>query len=63
MAGLRNEWSPVFVSGDGQMVLLAHTSAPTGNASGAGQRWWLPASSGSSAAPGTCGRPNVNEVG
>jgi hypothetical protein len=63
IAGLRNEWSPVFVSGDGQMVLLAHTSAPTGSASGAGQSWWLPAGSRSSAAPGTCGRPHVNDAG
>ena len=53
---LRSEWSPVFVSDDGEMIVLAHESAATGGAQDA-PRWWdLSTPSRKLAPPGVCGR-------
>jgi hypothetical protein len=55
--GLRSDWSPVFESGDGEMILLAHASAPDrGTAAGADEWWNLSTPSAPHAAPGDCGR-------
>jgi hypothetical protein len=52
---LRREWSPVFVSTDGNLVLLAHRSAGASTAQ-LGDAWWRLSSSFVRVAPGTCGR-------
>jgi hypothetical protein len=53
---LRSEWSPVFVSGDREMIVLAHESAPNRGAEVV-PRWWdLSTPSRKLAAPGNCGR-------
>jgi hypothetical protein len=53
---LRWHWSPVFVSSDGLMVLLAHRSAAAAQfVHGSGQWWKLP-SPPRRVDPGTCGR-------
>ena len=60
---VRREWSPIFVSDDGRMILLAHASAPTSEARGP-ENWWS-LSEGpliNPAEPGTCGRPWVREM-
>ena len=52
---LREQWSPVFVSTDGNLVLLAHRSAGASTAQ-PGDEWWKLSSSFVRVAPGTCGR-------
>jgi hypothetical protein len=53
---LRREWAPVFLSGDGNMVLLAHESAGTSAAVESEDSWWSLAGRRSTAPFGTCGR-------
>lgn len=53
---LRGEWTPVFVSEDGRMVLLAHESARAIGAVDGEQPWWSLAGRASTAPFGTCGR-------
>jgi hypothetical protein len=57
LKALRREWSPIFISNDGEMVLLAHTP-PAGNAAVEGQEsWWsLESDQTDVAEPGTCGQ-------
>jgi hypothetical protein len=52
---LRRDWSPVFVSSDGRMVLLAHRDAGAGPAAQSAEWWKLP-SAPERVEPGTCGR-------
>jgi hypothetical protein len=54
---LRSDWAPVFVSGDGEMIVVAHDSGPNrATASGADEWWNLSTPEIPPAAPGTCGR-------
>jgi hypothetical protein len=53
---LRRGWSPVFVSSDGLMVLLAHRSAATAQAAQADVAWWELPNPPRRVPPGTCGR-------
>jgi hypothetical protein len=54
---LREEWSPLFVSSDGRMVVLAHESAAAGRGGEVEGEWWdLAAGFVPQARPGTCGR-------
>jgi hypothetical protein len=55
LAKFRAEWSPVFMSGDDTMVMLAHRPANKVE----GHAWWVRAASRERVAPGTCGRPYV----
>jgi hypothetical protein len=60
---VRREWSPIFISDDGRMILLAHASAPSSEARGP-DNWWT-VSEGrliTPAEPGTCGRPWAREM-
>jgi hypothetical protein len=53
---LRRDWSPVFVSSDGIMVVLAHRSAAAAQfVQGSGEWWTLPGPP-LRVDPGTCGR-------
>jgi hypothetical protein len=57
LGGLRSDWSPVFESDDGEMIVLAHESAPDrGTAAGADEWWNLSTPRAPHAAPGECGR-------
>jgi hypothetical protein len=62
LSEVRREWSPVFISRDGGMVLLAHESAATGEAVDAVRAWWRFPGRPRSAKPGHCGR-SPYEVG
>ena len=54
---LRSEWSPVFVSSDGQMILLAHQPAAAGGSAAGGEDWWdLSTAPPKRSVPGDCGR-------
>jgi hypothetical protein len=54
---LRDQWSPLFVSSDRRMVVLAHESAGVaGSMPGAGHWWRVSSSFVPQATPGTCGR-------
>jgi hypothetical protein len=58
---VRREWSPIFVSDDERMILLAPASAPTSEARAPAEPWWS-LSEGpliNPAEPGTCGVPWV----
>jgi hypothetical protein len=59
LAELLDEWSPVFVTGDEDMVVLAHT--PPDDAAGSPTATWRTPSAEpeNPAAAGTCGRPYV----
>lgn len=49
-----HDWSPIFVSDDNEMVVLARTPAPT-NEAGHTETWWMPSDDGDPAAdPGSC---------
>jgi 4-amino-4-deoxy-L-arabinose transferase-like glycosyltransferase len=61
LAGLRGEWSPVFVSEDRRMVLLAHTPSPAVPASAAADWWLVTPERSSPPETGTCGHPYVRE--
>jgi hypothetical protein len=53
---LRRDWSPVFVSSDGVMVLLAHKSAAAAPFAQGSEEWWKLPSPPRRVDPGTCGR-------
>jgi hypothetical protein len=53
---LRREWSPVFITNDGYMVLLAHESSTTSHTAQVKGEWWELASGPRRVDPGTCGR-------
>jgi hypothetical protein len=56
---LRGQWSPIFMSRDGQMVLLAHASTPKA-AVGTEKAWWrISTDSAQNVEPGTYGHPYV----
>jgi hypothetical protein len=57
---LRGSWSPVFVSDDGEMALLAHR--PGGTAAG-GDWWDLSDPPPRRARPGRCGRSPYEQAG
>lgn len=50
-------WSPIFVSEDGDMVMLAYSAASP--EIGAGREWSMPLTRRPKAEPGTCGIPYV----
>lgn len=53
---LSEQWSPVFVSGDGDIVLLAHESALDGEPPATREEWWRTSSAVTEpVSPGTCG--------
>jgi hypothetical protein len=53
---LRREWSPVFATDDGEMILLARRSESVAE-SGLAARWWdLSTADLARAEPGVCGR-------
>jgi hypothetical protein len=53
---LSEEWAPVFVSGDGDIVLLAHESALDGEPPATREEWWGRFSAvAEPVSPGTCG--------
>jgi hypothetical protein len=57
LAALRREWSPLFVSSDRRMVVLAHETAGTREAVLRAGKWWRVSTAFvPQAAPGTCGR-------
>jgi hypothetical protein len=57
LKALRREWSPIFVSNDGDMVLLAHTPAAGSATVEAQEPWWrLARDPADEATPGTCGQ-------
>jgi hypothetical protein len=54
---LRDEWTPVFVTSDGRMVVLAREAASRGHSSAGAGRWWrVWTGAVPQATPGTCGR-------
>jgi hypothetical protein len=53
---LRREWSPVFMSSDGVLVLLAHNNSATTATTRLPTRWWELSTPTRRVAPGTCGR-------
>jgi hypothetical protein len=55
---LRRDWSPIFVSDDEGMVLLAHASSPTRRVSPPEKPLWSPLYV-NETVPGECGRPWV----
>jgi hypothetical protein len=53
---LHRDWRPVFVSDDGNMVLLAHKSAASPGSPDADRGWWILREPAPRAQPGACGR-------
>jgi hypothetical protein len=56
LEGLRQDWSPLFVTGDQRMVVLTHVPAAGEGATAAGKWWDLMAGLVAPAPGGTCGR-------
>ena len=57
LEGLRDEWTPLFVTSDERMVVLARRQAAAGNEATAYGDWWNLWAGFVAAAPGgTCGR-------
>jgi hypothetical protein len=53
---LRRDWSPVFASSDGIMVVLAHRSAAAAQFVQGSGKWWMLPGPPRRPYPGTCGR-------
>jgi hypothetical protein len=54
LLALRDDWAPIFVSGDGNTLVLAH-DPPAAELAAAPGTWWVRGPTADIPAPGTCG--------
>jgi hypothetical protein len=54
LLALRDDWAPIFVSGDGNTLVLAH-DPPAAELAAAAGTWWVRGPAADVPAPGTCG--------
>jgi hypothetical protein len=54
LLALRDDWAPIFVSGDGNTLVLAH-DPPAAELAAAAGTWWVRGPTADVPAPGTCG--------